>query len=213
MSRKKAVITIFVIFDLAAAGAAYYFWKKQNEPIQQNNAGQSSQTRNDNTLSTLSVDQSSNPLDLGQIPGNGIEGAQGMVGNDGKAQSSGLNTDNFKEYEKYKSAKSALFAEITKGNGAEIKANKKVVIIYRTWLTDGTLVDESKKDKDGKYIATEFVYGANNIIQGLQQGMAGMKANGSRMIIVPPGVGYGDKKHNNVPPNSVLIFELALIKT
>jgi FKBP-type peptidyl-prolyl cis-trans isomerase len=147
------------------------------------------------------------------------------AGLDNKAQSLGSSTEksttettnqeqkqNFTEYEKYKDQKSALFGELKVGVGAEAKANDKVGIYYKGYLTNGQVFDNQWPAKPGdKPKAFEFVLGSNNIIPGLQQGLAGMKVGGTRRIIVPPTVGYGDKGQGSIPPDSVLVFDVELL--
>jgi FKBP-type peptidyl-prolyl cis-trans isomerase len=38
-----------------------------------------------------------------------------------------------------------------------------------------------------------------------------MKVGGSRLLIVPPAVGYGSSAKENIPADSVLIFEVKLL--
>ena len=42
--------------------------------------------------------------------------------------------------------------------------------------------------------------------------MLGMKEGGTRMLIIPPEIGYGDKAQQGIPANSTLIFELEFLK-
>lgn len=209
MSKTKTSIIFFLILCLFG-GVIYFVWHNR---IQTNKleTTQESEARNDFQPSNLSVSKTTNPLDLGQIPLDGIDGAK-KGSNNNSAQTKGLDPKSFAQYEKYKSSNSGMFGELVIGDGAEVALNKKVAIVYRVWLTDGTLVDISKKDKDNRTIPTEFEFGQNQIIPGLQQGMLGMKNGGTRLIIVPPSVGYGDQKHEIIPANSVLVFEVSVIK-
>lgn len=190
-------------------GVASYVWQKQaKQPTE--HAASNAQSA-DESPSVLSVQTPSNPLDLGQIPlGNGSSNTGST--SSGSTQSNELNPSTFKEYEKYKDSDSALFGDITKGTGPEAGANTTLIFVYQVWLTDGRLVDQSKKNEKGEYIPAQFKYGSDQIIKGLQEGIYGMKQGGSRLIIVPPKVGYGDKEYQGIPPNSVLVFEVTLVK-
>lgn len=210
MSSAKAKISLVLLLIIFGGiiFSLWYFKYRADDGAQDRAAPASSVS--DGAPSSLSVQGSSGPFDLGQIP-LGERSGDGLT-DGGSSGSDGPDTATFKKYEQYKSHTSALYGEITPGDGKRIEAGKKVAMIYRVWLTDGTMVDVSKKDKSGKFIATAFTFGARDILPGLQQGMDGMKQGGSRLIIVPPAVGYGDKNHKNIPANSVLVFEVALVK-
>ncbi len=94
------------------------------------------------------------------------------------------------------------------GNGAEAIAGKTVSVHYTGWLTDGKKFDSSK-DRGQPF---EFKIGSGQVIQGWDQGIAGMKVGGKRKLIIPPQLGYGDHGAGGViPPQSTLIFEVELL--
>ncbi len=99
--------------------------------------------------------------------------------------------------------------DIQVGNGAEAKPGQHVSVHYTGWLTDGTKFDSSK-DRGRPF---EFVLGAGQVIQGWDQGVAGMKVGGTRKLTIPPELGYGAQNVGGglIPPNSTLLFEVVLI--
>lgn len=153
---------------------------------------------------------------LGQLGSNDQQAARSAAsGTGGGNTSSGgaqlPDPSTFKDYEKYKDAKSAMFGEIVVGNGAELKANMKAAVAYKGWLTDGQVFDQSKANSEGKIEPFVFQIGANQVIPGWEQGLVGMKVGGTRILIVPPSVGYGANARGSIPPNSVLVFAVQLI--
>jgi hypothetical protein len=43
-------------------------------------------------------------------------------------------------------------------------------------------------------------------IKGWDEGVVGMKVGGERLLIVPPSLGYGNRKMADIPANSTLRF-------
>lgn len=98
--------------------------------------------------------------------------------------------------------------EIQVGSGAEAVAGKDVSVHYTGWLTDGTKFDSSV-DRGRPF---QFPLGAGRVIQGWDQGVAGMKVGGKRKLTIPPSLGYGARGAGGViPPNATLVFEVELL--
>ena len=94
------------------------------------------------------------------------------------------------------------------GDGDEAMAGQTVEVHYTGWLTDGTKFDSSHDRND----TFSFKLGAGQVIQGWDQGVAGMKVGGSRKLTIPPGMGYGERGAGGViPPGATLIFKVELI--
>jgi len=98
--------------------------------------------------------------------------------------------------------------DLTLGTGDEAVAGKRVKVHYTGTLTDGSKFDSSL-DRGTPF---EFVLGAGQVIQGWDQGVAGMKVGGQRRLTVPPEMGYGARGFPPViPPNSTLVFDVQLL--
>jgi FKBP-type peptidyl-prolyl cis-trans isomerase FkpA len=99
------------------------------------------------------------------------------------------------------------------GTGAEAVAGNKVTVHYTGWLYEngvqGKKFDSSKDRRD----PFAFNLGAGMVIQGWDEGVQGMKVGGTRVLIIPPGLGYGARGAGGViPPNATLKFEVELLK-
>jgi peptidylprolyl isomerase len=57
-----------------------------------------------------------------------------------------------------------------------------------------------------------FGLGQGQVIQGWDQGVAGMKVGGRRRITIPPGLGYGERGAGGViAPGETLVFVVDLL--
>jgi peptidylprolyl isomerase/FKBP-type peptidyl-prolyl cis-trans isomerase FkpA len=97
--------------------------------------------------------------------------------------------------------------ELVVGTGAEAVAGKKVSVHYTGKLTDGKQFDSSVGR--GPF---DFKLGAGQVIQGWDQGVAGMKVGGKRKLTIPPELAYGKQGFPGaIPPDSTLVFEVELL--
>jgi FKBP-type peptidyl-prolyl cis-trans isomerase FkpA len=117
----------------------------------------------------------------------------------------------FAQYDQYKTSPNAMFGDVVKGTGAALGANQKASVAYIGWLTNGTVFDQSRTGSDGKVQAFSFTEGAGQVIPGWEQGLSGMLVGGTRLIIVPPKLGYGATGQGSIPGDSVLVFEVQLL--
>ena len=61
--------------------------------------------------------------------------------------------------------------------------------------------------------AIPFVYGANQMIPGIEEAVGYMKVGGKSRIIVPSQLGFGDIKiDETLPANSALVIDLELVE-
>jgi FKBP-type peptidyl-prolyl cis-trans isomerase len=99
------------------------------------------------------------------------------------------------------------------GTGAEAKAGDTISVKYVGTLTDGKVFDKSDAhpDENGGFT---FQLGAGQVIKGWDQGFAGMKVGGKRVLVIPPAFGYGAEgtPGGPIPGNATLIFEVELLK-
>lgn len=92
------------------------------------------------------------------------------------------------------------------GQGAAAAPGDTLSVNYTGKLQDGTVFDTSI----GR-APFSFVLGANQVIQGWEQGLVGMKVGGKRLLIIPPNLGYGAQAMGPIPANSTLVFEVDLL--
>ena len=111
-----------------------------------------------------------------------------------------------KEWKKHKSG--VEIWDVKEGKGDAVKAGDTVVIHYTGWLTD----DKATKFDSSVDRGEKAEFPLNKLIKGWQEGIPGMKPGGVRRLKIPAALGYGSAGAGaDIPPNSVLIFEVELI--
>ena len=99
------------------------------------------------------------------------------------------------------------YDDLQVGTGATVKSGDTVSVNYTGWLTNGTKFDSSI-DR-GK--PSDFAIGVGGVIAGWDEGIPGMKVGGTRLLVIPPTLGYGSTANGSIPANSTLIFEVQLV--
>ena len=97
--------------------------------------------------------------------------------------------------------------DVKVGTGAEAVSGKMISVHYVGTLDNGTKFDSSRD----RGMPFEFQLGAGQVIQGWDQGFAGMKIGGIRKLTIPASLGYGDRANGPIPANSTLHFEVELL--
>ena len=104
------------------------------------------------------------------------------------------------------------YEDTTEGSGAAAMAGQQVSVHYTGWLhQDGVkgAKFDSSKDRNAPF---DFGLGAGMVIRGWDEGVQGMKVGGTRVLLIPPQLGYGERGAGGViPPNATLLFEVELL--
>ena len=91
---------------------------------------------------------------------------------------------------------------IAEGAGEKITPNDTVWVNYKGSLIDGTVFDQNEN--------TEFV--ANRVIRGWTEGLGLLGEGGKAVFYIPAELGYGDRGNQAIQPNSVLVFDVEVLK-
>jgi FKBP-type peptidyl-prolyl cis-trans isomerase FkpA len=94
------------------------------------------------------------------------------------------------------------------GAGGQARWNQRLAVHYVGWLPDGTQFDGVAAPSP----PVEFSLGGGQVIRGWELGLVGMREGGQRMLVVPPRLGYDSQRTGAVPPNSVLVFVVELLR-
>jgi FKBP-type peptidyl-prolyl cis-trans isomerase FkpA len=107
------------------------------------------------------------------------------------------------------------YEDTTVGSGAAASAGTEVTVHYTGWLHDAGAPQQrgrkfdSSKDRNDPF---RFDLGAGMVIRGWDEGVQGMQVGGTRVLVIPPALGYGARGAGGViPPNATLVFEVELL--
>ncbi len=100
--------------------------------------------------------------------------------------------------------------DIKTGSGTAAKAGSTVTVEYTGWLQSTGKKFDSSFDR-GAQTFDVTPLGQAQVIPGWNEGLVGMKAGGTRRLIIPPTLGYGAQANGPIPANSTLIFDVTVI--
>jgi peptidylprolyl isomerase len=98
--------------------------------------------------------------------------------------------------------------DIKPGDGEAVPEGATITAHYTGALAnDGTIFQSSYDFGDA------ISFGLNQVIQGWTKGVPGMRVGGTRRLIIPAVMAYGENSPAaNIPPNSDLVFDIELVK-
>ena len=99
--------------------------------------------------------------------------------------------------------------DLVVGDGPEAVAGKTVDVQYVGVAYSTKQQFDASWDRGQPFT---FPLGAGRVIQGWDQGVAGMKVGGRRELIIPPALGYGSRGAGSaIKPNETLVFVVDLL--
>ena len=99
------------------------------------------------------------------------------------------------------------YIETELGTGATVVSCRGAAVSLR-----GTLLDDTEFQET---IGYTFTPGLGQLIAGVDRGVIGMRVGGTRRLIIPPALGYGNQERTDpgsgrvvIPANSTLVFDV-----
>jgi FKBP-type peptidyl-prolyl cis-trans isomerase FklB len=97
---------------------------------------------------------------------------------------------------------------LTKGAGKQAAMGKTVTVHYTGTMLDGTVFDSSVQRGE----PADFPLNPGGLIQGWLEALPMMKEGDKWKLFIPSNLAYGEQGNQGIAPNSLLIFEVELIK-
>ncbi|MEL6590295.1 MAG: FKBP-type peptidyl-prolyl cis-trans isomerase [Bacteroidota bacterium] len=94
------------------------------------------------------------------------------------------------------------------GQGGHATPGSNVSVHYTGKLLNGQVFDSSYSRQQ----PISFTLGAGQVIQGWDEGLTLLQEGGRGTLLIPSVLGYGPRDMGSIPPNSVLVFDVELVK-
>ena len=91
---------------------------------------------------------------------------------------------------------------VAEGAAEKVAPQDTVWVNYKGTLLDGTVFDEND--------STKFV--ANRVIKGWTEGLGLLGEGGKATLYIPSDLAYGERGNRSIEPNSVLVFDVEVLK-
>jgi FKBP-type peptidyl-prolyl cis-trans isomerase len=197
------LVTMFLVFIGAVVGAYFVF-----QSTQESGKAENSKYSPANSADELLAKSKTEQVQESQNTGLKVQGANTENSNSSNSLPS---PKNFSVYEKYANDETASYIDIKKGTGEPVETGDKVAMLYKGWLTNGELFDQSRKNEQGQIEPFTLELGAGQVIPGWEQTIVGMQQGGTRRLIVPYVAGYGEAGQGLIPAKAMLIFDVELV--
>jgi FKBP-type peptidyl-prolyl cis-trans isomerase len=114
-----------------------------------------------------------------------------------------------------KTASGLYYVISKKGAGDNAKANQNVSMNYIGKFMDGKVFDANVNEK-GEYIngrsPLNFTLGIGQVIKGWDEGVQLLNPGSKGTFYIPSSLGYGAVDRGPIPANSILVFDVELLK-
>jgi peptidylprolyl isomerase len=110
---------------------------------------------------------------------------------------------------KGKAPEKLVIKDLKEGDGPAAQPGQTVTVQYVGVNFKGGKQFDASWDRGEPF---SFPLGAGQVIKGWDEGVAGMKVGGRRMLVIPPDLGYGpDGQPPVIKPNETLVFVVDLL--
>ncbi len=127
-------------------------------------------------------------------------------GEENKARGAAFLAENAKKAGVTATASGLQYEVLKEGTGKKPKATDNVEVHYEGKLTDGTVFDSSIAR------GQPASFRLDQVIPGWTEGVQLMKEGGKTRFTIPANLAYGEMGAGTIPPNSVLVFDVELLK-
>lgn len=104
-----------------------------------------------------------------------------------------------KKIECKRSSSGLYYSIIEPGEGEQIKYTDRVSFTYKGEFLNGKVFDHEKKPVE---------FEVRQLIGAWKEIMVEIRPGGKAFLVAPPQLGYGDRQLDDIPANSILVYNL-----
>jgi FKBP-type peptidyl-prolyl cis-trans isomerase FkpA len=104
-----------------------------------------------------------------------------------------------------------VIANIQKGEGANASSGSMVSVNYTGRLLNGTTFDSNVLPQYNHVEPFLFQLDRGKVIKGWDQAILQLNKASKAKLLIPSGLAYGTRGNGQIPPNTVLIFDVELV--
>ena len=98
------------------------------------------------------------------------------------------------------------------GEGVAAKPGMVATIHFIGWLDEHGVRGREIYNSRSEGRPVSFVIGTDGVMPGWNEGVLGMQPGGSRMLLLPPAMAYGERAVEDVvPANAPMMFRIELV--
>ncbi|HVX50008.1 MAG TPA: DUF3472 domain-containing protein, partial [Chitinophagaceae bacterium] len=102
------------------------------------------------------------------------------------------------------SIKGVYYKILAKGNGNNVSVDDTLSVFYKGWILNGKVFDSTEKEP--------VTFPLNKLIKGWQYTLPQCRVGGKIRMIIPSGLAYSVRNRAvNIPPNSILVFDVDIV--
>jgi FKBP-type peptidyl-prolyl cis-trans isomerase FkpA len=105
-----------------------------------------------------------------------------------------------------KTASNLYYIVEKEGDGTHPQITDNVTVHYKGYFLDGSVFDSSYER------GQPATFPLNRVVAGWQEGIPLFQRGGGGKLLIPSNLGYGSTPPPGIPANSVLIFDVEVLK-
>ena len=143
-----------------------------------------------------------NPNDMGRVLNGFLSKKQAYKAASNLAKGKAFLASNAKKSNVDTTDSGLQYTIVAEGAAEKVAPQDTVWVNYKGTLLDGTVFDEND--------STKFI--ANRVIKGWTEGLGLLGEGGKATLYIPADLAYGERGNRNIEPNSVLVFDVEVLK-